>query len=160
MRNVIRQIIEFYPDDNLSVSMESGDNASGRPGSLYIPPDSNPSAGLFLLENTQGVVEEALSLCRIAAIKITSADYDDRITYLPVPDPEPEGCDADCEASIRAYLPVGTNASINAGGQTVANGEVIQTQFGMVVLVQGADVIFVSTCKVEIITLANQVVVP
>ncbi len=158
MRNIIEQIIEFYPDQNVIVSMESGDNASGRPGSLFPPPDSNPDAGLFLLENAQGVVEEALSICRIAAIRVTSAAYDERITYLPVPDPAPVGCEANCEAAIRAYLPVGTNASINAGGQTVANGVVIQQQFGMTVVQSGGNIDFVSNCKAEIITLASGVV--
>lgn len=53
-----------------------------------------------------------------------------------LPDPLPEGCDADCEAAARAYLPVGTqNVDINAGGQTVAQGDVLKSEYKMVVIV-------------------------
>lgn len=154
MRNIIRQIITLYPDDNLIVAMESGNNASGRPGSLLPGPDTNPDSGIFQLLNTQGVPEEALSICKIASITITSSTYNDAITYLPVPDPLPEGCDADCEAAARAYLPVGTqNVNINAGGQTVAQGDVLKSEYGMVVIVGNgnSNPSFVSLCKAEII---------
>lgn len=154
MRNVIQQIITLYPDDNLTIAMESGNNASGRPGSLLPGPDSNPDSGLFQLINSQGTPEEALSICRIASITITSSTYNDAITYLPAPTPTPEGCDADCEAAIRSYLPVGTtNVDINSGGQKVAQGTILKSEYGMVVLVgnNNSNPAFVSLCKAEII---------
>jgi len=154
MRNVIEQIIALYPNDNLIVAMESGNNASGRPGSLLPGPNNNPNSGLFQLINSQGVPEEALSLCRIASITITSSVYNDAITYLPAPIPTPTGCDANCEAAIRSYLPAGTpNVDINAGGQTVAQGTVLRSEFGMVVIVgnNNSNPAFVSLCKAEII---------
>ena len=154
MRNIIEQIIALYPDDNLIVAMESGNNASGRPGSLIPGPDTNPDAGLFQLVNTQGTPEEALSICRIASITVTSSTYNDAITYLPVPSPVLEGCDANCEAAARSYLPVGTtNVDINAGGQTVAQGDVLRSEFGMVVIVgnDNSNPSFVSLCHAEII---------
>ena len=136
--------------------MESGNNASGRLGSLLPGPNTNPNAGLLQLTNTQGVPQEALSICRIAAIRITSAAYNNAITYLPEPSPAPSGCKADCEAAVRSYLPVGTTGvSINAGGQTVANGRVLINEFGVVVIVGNEDSspTFVSTCEAEIITI-------
>ncbi len=154
MRNVIRQLITLYPTDNVEISMESGNNVSGRLGSLLPSPNSNPDAGLLQLVNTQGVPQEAVSLCRITAIRITSSTYNNSITYLPVPTPVPTGCDADCEAAARAYLPVNTaSVSINAGGQTVGSGRVIASQYGMVVLVNNnnANPAFISLCKAEII---------
>ena len=154
MRNVLQQIITLYPDDNLVVSMESGNNASGRASALLPAPNTNPNAGLLQLANNQGVPQEAVSLCRIAAVRITSATYNDAITYLPAPAPAPEGCGADCQNAILAYLPAGTTGvDINAGGQTVAQGTVLQSQFGMLVLVgpNNSDPTFVSTCKAEII---------
>jgi hypothetical protein len=156
MRNIIEQIITLYPDDNLVVAMESGDNASGRAGSLIPGPNDNPNSGLFQLVNSQGDPQEAISLCRIASIRITSSDYNDSITYLPAPTPPLVGCDADCEAAIREYLPVGTqNVSIKAGGQTVANGDVLISEFGVVVIVEQeeSNPVFVSLCKTEIINL-------
>ncbi|WP_270360723.1 collagen-like protein [[Eubacterium] hominis] len=155
MRNVIEQLITLYPTDNVVVSMESGNNASGRLGSLLPAPNSNPNAGLLQLVNAQGVPQEAISLCRIAAIRITSATYNEAISYLPAPSPLPTSCDANCESAVQSYLPVNTtNVSINAGGQTVGQGTVHVNAFGMVVLVSNgnSDPTFVSTCKTEIIT--------
>lgn len=51
MRNIIEQIITLYPNDNLIIAMESGNNVSGRPGSLLPAPNNNPNAGLFQLVN-------------------------------------------------------------------------------------------------------------
>lgn len=155
MRNVIEQLITLYPTDNVVVSMESGNNASGRLGSLLPAPNNNPNAGLLQLVNTQGVPQEAISICRIAAVRITSATYNEVISYLPAPTPLPTGCDANCESAIQSYLPVNTTGvSINAGGQTVGQGSVLVSEFGMVVLAgaNNSDPTFVSICKAEIIT--------
>ena len=108
MRNVIQQIITLYPNDNIVVAMESGNNVSGRPGSLFPPPANNPNSGLFQLVNNQGVVQEAISICRIASIRITSSTYNEAIIYLLAPVPVAEGCDTNCESAIREYLPVNT----------------------------------------------------
>ncbi|MBO5138725.1 MAG: hypothetical protein J6B89_03690 [Bacilli bacterium] len=154
MRNIIQQIIALYPNDNLIIAMESGNNVSGRPGFLLPGPNNNPNAGLFQLLNNQGVPEEAVSICRIASITITSSTYNEAITYLPAPIPAPVGCDANCETAIRSYLPVGTSSvDINAGGQTVAQGTIIRSEFGMVVVVgnNNSNPSFVSLCKAEII---------
>ncbi len=154
MRNVLRQIIQLYPTDTVIISMESGNNVSGRPGALLPAPNTNPNAGLLQLTNNQGVAQEAVSICRIAAIRITSAKYNNAITYLPAPVPAPEGCGADCEAAIRAYLPAGTSSvTVKAGGQTVAQGTVLKSEFGILVLVgpNNSDPTFVSICKAEIL---------
>lgn len=154
MRNVIQQIITLYPNDNLIIAMESGNNVSGRPGSLLPAPNNNPNSGLFQLVNAQGTPEEAVSICRIASITVTSSTYNEAITYLPAPVPAPTGCDANCENAIREYLPVNTpSVDINAGGQTVAQGTVIRSEFGMVVIVgpNNSNPAFVSLCKAEII---------
>lgn len=158
MRNIIQQIITLYPNDNLIIAMESGNNASGRPGSLLPGPNNNPNSGLFQLINNQGVPEEAISLCRIASITITSSVYNNAITYLPAPVPTPTGCDANCEAAIRTYLPVGTTTvDINSGGQTVAQGTILRSEYGMVVVVgnNNSNPAFVSLCKAEIINKAT-----
>ena len=86
--------------------MESRNNVSGSPGSLLPGPNSNPNAGLFQLGNNQGTPEEAVSLCRIASITITSSTYNDNITYLPDPTTNND-CGQNCENAIRTYLPVG-----------------------------------------------------
>ncbi len=155
MRHVLQQIITLYPDDTIVIAMESGNNASGRPGSLLPGPDSNPNSGLLQLVNKQGVAQEAISLCRIASVKITSATYNNAITYLPAPSPRPTGCGADCVNAIQSYLPVGTTGvNVNAGGQTVANGSIVRSEYGMVVVVgpNNSTPTFVSTCKAEILS--------
>jgi len=154
MRNILQQIIQLYPMNNIIVAMESGNNASGRAGSLLPGPDSNPNSGLLQLVNNQGTPQEAVPICRIAAVRISSAVYNDAITYLPAPVPAPEGCGADCEAAVRLYLPVGTTGvDINSGGQTVAQGTVLRNEFGMLVLVgpNNSDPTFVSACQAEIL---------
>lgn len=151
MINILLQIIQLYPNDTVIVAMESGNNASGRAGSLLPSPDY----GLLQLTNAQGVPQEAVSICRIASVRITSAVYNEAITYLPAPVPAPTGCSAACENAVRSYLPVGTSGvDINAGGQTVGQGTVIRNEFAMVVLVgpNNSDPTFVSACKAEIIT--------
>lgn len=155
MRNLLQQIITLYPSDTIIVTMESGNNVSGRPGSLLPSPNTNPNAGLFQLVNNQGVPQEAVSICRIAAVRITSSTYNNNITYLPTPTPPPTGCSANCESAVRSYLPVGTTkVSIKAGGQTVGQGTVLKNEFGIVVLTgsNNSDPTFVSSCKAEIIT--------
>lgn len=155
MRDLLRQIITLYPKDNIVISMESGNNVSGLPGSLLPAPNTNPNAGLFQLVNSQGAAQEAVSICRIAAVKITSAAYNNDIVYLPTPTPTPTGCCANCEAAVRSYLPVGTTGvEIKAGGQTVGQGRVLKNLFGLVVLVDqnNSNPNFISTCKAEIIT--------
>ena len=155
MRNILQQIITLYPTDTVEISMESGNNVSGRPFALLPAPNTNPNSGLFQLANSQGVPQEAVSLCRIAAVRVTSATYNEAITYLPAPVPAPEGCGADCQNAILSYLPVGTSSvNINAGGQTVGQGTVIASAYGMVELVgpNNSDPTFISTCKAEVIT--------
>lgn len=107
------------------------------------------------LQEPQGIPQEALSICRIASITITSSIYNENITYMPAPSPLPTGCDANCEAALRSYLPVGTpNVSINSGGQTVAQGSILKSEYGMVVVVgnNNSNPSFVSLCKAEIVT--------
>lgn len=87
MRNLLRQLITLYPSDNLIITTESGNTASGRPGALLAAPNTNPNAGLFQLVNNQGAPQEAVSLCRIAAVRVTSATYNNAIAYLPSPTP-------------------------------------------------------------------------
>ena len=89
MRNIIQQIITLYPNDNLIVAMESGNNVSGRPGSLLPAPNNNPDSGLFQILNAQGAPQEAISICKIAAIRISSSSYNDAKTLLPLPEPIP-----------------------------------------------------------------------
>ena len=154
MRNLLTQIIALYPNDTIIVAMESGNNVSGRAGSLLPAPTTNPNAGLLQLTNSQGVVQEAVSLCRIASVRVTSDQYNNAITYLPAPTPAPEGCGADCQNAIRTYLPAGTTGvSVKAGGQTVAQGTVLRNEYGMLVLVgpNNSDPTFVSTCKAEVL---------
>ena len=44
MRNVLQQLIQLYPNDNAVVAMDSGNNSSGRLGSLL---PAGPNAGLL-----------------------------------------------------------------------------------------------------------------
>ncbi len=156
MRNILEQIIVLYPNDTLVVSMDSGDNVSGRPGTLKAAPGSGFSTGVFTLLNNQGVVQDAVSVCRIAAVKLTSSAYNNSIKFLPAPTDLPNDCCTSCEEAIRGYLAVGkTGVGIKAGGQTVATGTVRKDEFGMVVVVgpNDSNPAFISTCEIEVMTI-------
>ncbi len=160
MRNVLQQIITYYPTGNLIVTTENGSTASGKPGSLFPPTNSNPNSGLFILTNIgeETRSEEALPICHIASVKVTSAVYNNKITYLPVPEPPAEGCKTDCEAAIRSYLPKGTEkVNLTAGQKTVAEGTVNKSEYGMIVITDkyNKNPVFVSSCKIEIIKLLS-----
>ncbi|MEG1027749.1 MAG: collagen-like protein, partial [Oscillospiraceae bacterium] len=147
MRNILQQIITKYPTDTLVVSMKSGETATGRAGSLL----SGANAGLFQLINAQSEPQEAVSICNIVAVSITSASYK-AMDFLSAPSTLND-CGADCNSAIRAYIPIDTNAKIKADGKTVADGKVVANADGMIVTVNENDLnpIFVSTCSIEIL---------
>lgn len=43
MRNIIRQLITLYPEDNVIIVIESGNNVSGHPGLFTSGSDNNPT---------------------------------------------------------------------------------------------------------------------
>ena len=94
-----------------------------------------------------------LSICSIDTIQINDATYNDSIVYLPVPVPAPTDCCADCEATIRSLLPVGTtDTTIITSTQTPSTGTVIQNQYGMIVLANEAagNITFISSCTIDL----------
>jgi len=149
MRNVLMQFLTLYAEERVTVTLESGEVVSGWMQSLL--PYPNADAGLLSLVNVNGNQEIALSLCKIAAVRVMDAVYNEDITYLEEPC-ETSGCGSDCRAAIREYLPVGTDhVVIQAGNTTIAQGKVIKNEFGMLVLVDDCctNPTFVSTCRIE-----------
>ena len=64
------------------------------------------------------------------------------------------GSDANREVAIRSYLPTGTpSVYINARGQTVAQGTILKSEYGIAVVVGNNNInpAFASLCKTEII---------
>ncbi len=76
MRNIIQQIIALYPNNNLLVTLSSGDASFGRPGSLILGPDGR--TGVFEVINPQNQMQY-LSICSIDTIQIDNATYNDTI---------------------------------------------------------------------------------
>jgi hypothetical protein len=132
--------------------MDSGDSSTGRPNSV-LPNTTNP--GLFLLDNGSSTITSSNNICKIVAITITSATYDPATTtikYNPVPVPPLTGCSSDCEAAVRARLPIGaTFNNIKAGNKVIATGSVIDSQYGITVFKSGNNITFANNCKIEII---------
>ena len=60
LRNIIQQIITLYPNNDLLVTLESGDAVVGRPGSLILGP--NGRTGVFEVTN----LRIFRSICRFA----------------------------------------------------------------------------------------------
>lgn len=150
LRNVIQQIITLYPNNNILVTLDSGDAVVGRPASLILGPDGR--TGVFEVTNPQNF-GQYLSICSIDTIIINDATYNDAIVYLPEPVPAPTDCCADCEATIRSLLPVGTtDANIVTSTQTPSMGTVIRNEYGMIVLANEAEnnITFISSCSIDL----------
>lgn len=154
MRNIIQQIIDLYPDNNIFVTLDSGDLIFGKPTALI--PGPSGTANIFEVNNPSSEVRQLASLCSIDSITIDNAVYNDTISYLPAPVPTPTGCCADCESDIRSILPVGTtDVSIITNGNLASLGTVIKNEYGMIVLTNTLSRIisFVSVCKIDAIFL-------
>ena len=141
MQNVIEQIITNFPTLNIDVGIENGGSASGRPNSIV-------NGTVFVLTNPSGQITHRINICRIAHISLTGNKTFESFTFLPAPTPPPTGCEAECEAGIRAVLQslVGYTVNIRAGGTDTGNQPVTRTVFGMVIL---DNQIAVSTCQIE-----------
>ena len=149
LRNIIQQIITLYPNNDLLVTLESGDAVVGRPGSLILGP--NGRTGVFEVTNPQNF-PQYLPICSIYTIQINNAVYNNAIVYLPEPVPAPTDCYADCDTIIRSLLPVGTDANITTSTQTPTVGTVIENEYGMIVLANEAanNVTFISSCNIDL----------
>lgn len=150
LRNVIQQIITLYPNNDLFVTLNSGDAVVGRPGSLITGP--NGRTGVFVIINPANF-EQYLSTCSIDTIQINNATYNNAIVYLSEPVPTPADCCADCESTIRSLLPVGTpNATITTSTQPPSVGTVIRNEYGMIVLANEAEnnITFISSCSIDL----------
>jgi hypothetical protein len=145
MLNIIGQIIEAFPESNITVNLDSGGSTSGRPGSIT-------NGTIFTLTNASGAISDRISICRIAFITLTGNDTFTGFTFLPPPDPLPTGCEAECEAGVRATLQSfvgGSTVTVRAGGGSTGSNTVTSTAFGIAIL---GNNIAVSTCAVENIT--------
>ena len=149
LRNIIQQIITLYPNNDLLVTLESGDAVVGRPGPLILGP--NGRTGVFEVTNPQNF-PQYLPICSIDTIQINNAVYNNAIVYLPEPVPAPTDCYADCDTIIRSLLPVGTDANITTSTQTPTVGTVIENEYGMIVLANEAanNVTFISSCNIDL----------
>lgn len=149
LRNIIQQIITLYPNNDLLVTLESGDAVVGRPGSLILGP--NGRTGVFEVTNPQNF-PQYLPICSIDTIQINNAVYNNAIVYLPEPVPAPTDCYANCDTIIRSLLPVGTDANITTSTQTPTVGTVIENEYGMIVLANEAanNVTFISSCNIDL----------
>ena len=128
------------------------------PGALLPAPNTNPNAGLFqLVNNPEMIPQEVVSLCRIAAaVRVSSATCNNTITYLPKLRPRARGLRG------RGFRPPSVPSSrwaprvmdINAEEMTQAQGTVLQSQFGVLVLgssqQQRSYSLFLPPAKVEI----------
>ncbi len=149
MRNILQQLMTFYPNNTMLITLESGDAVVGRPGSVRLGP--NGRTGVFEVITAQNL-SQFLPICSIDSILINNAVYNDAIVYLPQAVPAPTDCCADCEAVIRSLLPVGADVSIVTNTQTASSGTVIRNEPGMLVLAdeENSSLSFVSICKIDL----------
>lgn len=152
MTNIIKQIIELYPDKIINPTFQSGNATYGYATGLELGP--NGDTGTFLVTSRfQPSVIEHLPICKIDSITINMATYNDAITYLQAPASLSPGCCTDCDETIRRDFPVGTeNIDIFTNTRAVLQGTVIKNEYGMIVLENQANnyITFISSCRIEV----------
>jgi len=146
MKFVLEQLIRLYPGRIFEFNLGNEVTAIGVPDLIV----SDLNKGLVKISCViLGVsFNEYVSICKIASIRIPLSIYNRDICYLPAPI-SPSICG--CEESIRDELRVGTPVLITAGGKNLGPSVVIANKFGIVALLTGLSIQFVSTCKIETI---------
>lgn len=159
MTNILEQITTLYPNNQLYITLDGGDLTVGTIGNINLGPSG--TSGVVEILDPLGVYTQLVSICSIDSIRINNATYNDTITYLPLPDPLPTGCCADCDAAFRSRLPIGTaNANIITNTQIQSQGNVIRNEYGVIVLNNPNDntITFISTCRIDLVLLSNPAV--
>ncbi len=137
LKNLLPQLLGSYAGRIFSLNLESGSTVTDIPTGLY--PTTDP--GLLLFPGGK-----AVSLSRIAAIKIPGATYNDSIAYIPDLN-LPQG---DCEAALRAKLTQGSSVQLFTCGTDIS-GIVLKSACGIAVITDhdGRNLNFIPLCKVE-----------
>ena len=142
-KNLLPQLLHSYAGHIYGLNLESGDIVTDIPTGLY--PEGDPS--LLLFSNGK-----AISLSRVALIKIPGVTYNTSLTYLPDP---PEGRDASCVGALHSLLTEGRDVRIRTGGLDTS-GIVVKSACGLVVMTdqERRNLSFIPLCQVESITLS------
>ncbi len=149
--NILGQLIGLYPDRIFTITTFTGDTVSGLPGTII---DGDLGPGLFTLVNPAGDVVAAVTICSIGAIRVAGVVYDNNISFIgPPSDEDEEGCNAQCEEAVRAFVTVGQNATFRVGNASAATGTVADVQFGAIVVTDNDNLnpTFVCTCALDVI---------
>lgn len=152
LANVIRQIIDFYPTNFITVFLKgfSPSTVTGTPYQLYSSAEGTYGGLFVLLDNGQ---EEAIPLDAITAIYLGDGSvYNPSITYLPVPQ-FPAGCDTNLITAIHDYLPLSTDVQMYMGALVQASGSIYKNEYGLLVLsdADGNTPIFVPVLNITTI---------
>lgn len=155
MQNVLEQLFDLYPNCNVMITMESGNNVCGKLPNKQQEKNGDQNLGVLQLVNSNGDFQELVSLYKIAAISIIGNSYSDLIKYLPVPDSLPAGSDKLCEEAIRKSLPINTSSvNIKVAGKIISGSNVVANPYGMIVLAddENSNPTFIASYKIETIT--------
>ncbi|QIB70012.1 hypothetical protein Ami103574_12205 [Aminipila butyrica] len=133
LANLLEQMITAYGSSTWSVFMNTLPSYSGQPIDLYQAPGAAGPWFLRLLDG--GGSYQALALGNLNAVYPGEGTvWDPAFTFLPLPEPVPEGCDADAAFGVVSYVPVGTDLSMNMGPNVSASGRVYRNEPGVLVL--------------------------
>lgn len=140
MRHVLAQLIAKYPCNKFKVILENGKTVTDRPVKLYPPRDGGPYTGFLQMRTKQ------INACKIGAVAVMGAAYDDKIDYLSTPGAPVKSCGD----IIRPRLRIGDTAEICVGGMKTFIGIVRKIEYGMIVLAgnDGLNPVFISACKI------------
>lgn len=133
MTNFLAQMITAYAAATWTVYSKSLASFSGMPFDLYTSPNTTAPGLLRLVDSNTDY--EAIPISQITAIYPGDGTvYDPSFSFLPAPDPLPQGCDSDILAAIQSYLPLGTEVTLTMGTAVTASGGVYRNELGLLIL--------------------------
>ena len=135
LANLLEQVIALYPGITMTIFAEQLATFSGIAQEVYTAPAAS-GPGLLVLDGTGQYLY--VNLSKIVAFYLGNVVYNPAITYLTPPSPLPAGCDTDLILGIQAICPVGQEVAIATALTTSARGTVTISEFGILVLTDGA----------------------
>lgn len=140
LKNVLQTLINTGTQISVDVRLQDNPTVTGDLISIS-------NEGILNIGKFPDTIKESINICKIAFITLKKNKFSDyTINYIPVPTPEPSGCQADCEESMRKLLGNTTGKiNIRVGTQTIT-GNITKSEFGLAIV---DDKTAVVTCEIE-----------
>lgn len=149
LAHLMQQMLDAYPGTPISTFSYGLSGSSGNLARIDGTPEYGP--GMVVIETTTqyGLLPFA-TLCAVAFTG-SGVTMPPDVTYLPLPDPVPLGCDTAMMVAIHDAIEIGVSYSFYVGGNATATGTVFANPYGVIVMApsDGSTPIFISTVRIN-----------